>query len=206
MSLELDHVVLGVPDLDEGMAWFESLTGVRPVHGGAHEGAGTHNALVGLGPTTYLELLAVDPDQDVPSSASKALVASLDEPRPVGWVYRVGDRGACRDRLTAGGVDHVERSYTRRSPGGDVSWHVVVPRHRYGAAVPFFIDWGSAPNPASTCPSAGRLLGVEPVHPDPAGVELLLAAMGLDVRVKAAPRSSLLLRLSTPGGDIELGP
>jgi hypothetical protein len=58
----LDHILIGVPEIGAGIEWWESLTGVRPVSGGAHERLGTHNALAALGPHLYLELLAPDPD------------------------------------------------------------------------------------------------------------------------------------------------
>jgi hypothetical protein len=39
----LDHVVLAVPDLADGLAGFQRLTGVRPVMGGSHINLGTAN-------------------------------------------------------------------------------------------------------------------------------------------------------------------
>ena len=37
----VDHLLLGVPDLEAGMKWFEEKTGVRPAPGGSHPGTGT---------------------------------------------------------------------------------------------------------------------------------------------------------------------
>ena len=53
-AAQVDHILLGIDDLDRGMEQFEKLTGVRPVYGGKHP-RGTHNALVSLGNGTYLE-------------------------------------------------------------------------------------------------------------------------------------------------------
>jgi hypothetical protein len=52
----VDHLVYATPDLDRGIDEIEKLLGVRASPGGQHQGRGTRNALVALGPTAYLEI------------------------------------------------------------------------------------------------------------------------------------------------------
>src|SRR5690349_13938676 len=84
VSNGLDHILIGVPDLEQGIAAFRKGTGVTPVRGGHHPGRGTENALVSLGDFGYLEIIA--PQRG--TTASDSLVTSLKSlkgPAIVGW-------------------------------------------------------------------------------------------------------------------------
>ena len=71
----VDHLIYAVPDLAAAVAHLDERLGVRAQAGGKHIGLGTHNALLALGPRTYLEIIAPDPRQPEPT-----------RPRPLDWM------------------------------------------------------------------------------------------------------------------------
>lgn len=87
----IDHLVYAVPSLPAAATEIAERLGVRAQAGGKHIGLGTHNALLALGPQTYLEIIAPDPEQPEPPA-----------PRPfgidsVGHGSLVGRALACED-------------------------------------------------------------------------------------------------------------
>ncbi len=81
MSFSIDHLVYAVPDLAAAMNDIEQRWGVRPAFGGQHA-TGTHNALLALGPTTYLEIIALDPAQTDRSHAYFGMNVPPTAPKP----------------------------------------------------------------------------------------------------------------------------
>ena len=57
---QIDHIVYTVPNLEKAIDWFAEISGIRPAFGGYHTTQGTKNAVVNLGNSCYLELLAAD--------------------------------------------------------------------------------------------------------------------------------------------------
>src|SRR4029079_2113852 len=93
----VDHILLGVPNLDAGMAAFEEATGVKPARGGTHPGPGTRNALVSLGNGTYLEIIAPQEHPDATTDMVTQL-RSLTSPKLIEWAERV-EVASARDAL-----------------------------------------------------------------------------------------------------------
>lgn len=84
----VDHPVYAVPDLEVGISRIQQLLGVRPVLGGHHPDYGTRNAVIALGPKTYLEIIGPDPEQARPERGRLFGLDTLDKPGLVTWALR----------------------------------------------------------------------------------------------------------------------
>src|SRR5471030_1014335 len=85
---EIDHLVYATPDVDKTVEALGKLLGVKAAPGGRHPGRGTRNALIGLGPRCYLEIVGPDLEQPAPAQPRWFLIDSLHEARLVAWAAR----------------------------------------------------------------------------------------------------------------------
>jgi len=207
MLQRLDHLVYAVPDLEEGIDDLEGTLGVRAAPGGRHLGEGTRNALIGLGPDSYIEILAPDSSQPSLDRPLWLGVEGLSRPRLTAWAIKASSLEAARDRARAAGVrlGPVAAGNRKRPDGTLLSWeftdpHVVVAE----GLVPFLIDWGGSTHPAASAPGGVSLTALRAEHPNPAGVRALVRALGLNLPVTKGPRAALIAGLQTPKGFVEL--
>src|SRR5688500_19999478 len=100
----VDHLVYATPDLKRGVEEIEKLLGLRAIAGGQHPGRGTRNALIALGPTTYLEIIAPDPEQPAPKEPRPFGLDTLKQPRLVTWCASSRDLERLRGEAIRKGV------------------------------------------------------------------------------------------------------
>jgi hypothetical protein len=137
----VDHIVIGVRDLDAAATQFEDRYGLTTIEGGRHPGWGTANRLVPLG-AAYLELVTVvDKSEAAKSEFGRWVSAMLDGSSRFGWAVRTDDLNRIATRL---GLEVGEGS--RRTPTGEMlHWRIAgVPQASQESSLPFFIEWGAA--------------------------------------------------------------
>ena len=178
-----------------------------PLVAGQHPGRGTRNALVALGPTTYLEIIAPDPDQPPPAGPRPFGLDELKESRLVAWFIHSSDLERLRREAVRKGVPLGEiKSGSRRRPDGvQLSWRFTDPWAPVGdGVVPFFIDWEDSPHPARTAAKGATLVSLRAEHPDERGVRTMLRHLELDLPLKQGPSPALIAIIDGPRGRVEL--
>ena len=205
--LEVDHLVYATPDVDRTIDELEQVLGVRAAPGGQHPAWGTRNALLSLGPRTYLEIFGPDPVALEPPQPRPLGLDDLDHARLATWVAPHADL----DRLVLAASRHkidlglVETRSRQRPDGTTLEWRMTDPRKsRIDGIVPFFIDWGDAPHPAASAPSGCRFLSLRAEHPLAAEVEPLIRGLGIELPLTRGVAPLLVATLETQRGTIEL--
>ena len=203
----IDHLVYAVPVLESGVDHIEALLGVRASPGGRHEGRGTHNALLALGPRTYLEIIAPDPEQ---RAVKRPLWFEADRvtiPRLVTWAANAAtlENIAQQSRLHGIDLGEVSGGQRRRADGVELRWRYTDPQRRLAQGiVPFFIDWGDTPHPAKSAAQGAALIALRAEHPDAEQVQNTLRALGLNLPVIVGEQPALIATVESARGRIDL--
>jgi hypothetical protein len=205
----VDHLLLGVGDLDAGIAWFEKATGVKGVVGGTHPGMGTRNALASLGGKRYLEIIAPDPAQT--AFNFRIDVRKLSEPRLVNWAAGTTNIEAVAKKAgwTGYKLFGPQPGSRSRPDGKTLRWKTLGVMHDLGAdgidPIPFFIEWAAdSVHPSEDSPKGCELVSFEIEHPNAVGVKKTLAALGIEADVKAGESARLTATISSPKGKVTL--
>lgn len=154
MRAAIDHLVVTAPTLEAGAAYIRAELGVDMVPGGPHPRMGTHNLLLKLGETTYLEVLSVNPEAPPPDRPRWFELDQLTPdtpPRLVAWVARVDDIEAAvaASPVDLGNVEEMQR--------GGLTWLITVAgdgRLPQSGLAPVLIQWVAGKHPSSRLPDA----------------------------------------------------
>lgn len=195
--VEVDHLVVAAGSLDEGTDYVFETLGVRPEGGGVHGTMGTHNRLVRLGVSCYLEVIAIDPDAPEPSRPrwfeldTESMRQKLRrKPQLITWALRTDKMADLyrRSNHILGRMEPMSR--------GSLHWELTLTEDGHlpgGGVIPFLIDWKHNPHPTSAMAESGcSLAGLRGFHPQPETVLPVLESLG------AAPLIELKISESGP--------
>jgi len=208
MRCVFDHLVVSASSLEEGVAWIERTLGVSVGPGGRHPQMGTHNRLLRLGQSAFLEVIAIDPEASSPTHPrwfGLDDACAMRAPRLAAWVARTDDLLAWPTAMLAP-MGHI-KTMTR----GEREWLITVPvdgTPLLNGAVPALIEWRRPQRSAAfDLPDAGCALATFEIrHPDPAHVQASLAGLGLaDVVSISFGRPALRAVIDTPAGQCVIG-
>jgi catechol 2,3-dioxygenase-like lactoylglutathione lyase family enzyme len=203
----LDHIVFLVPNLEAAMERFEATTGVRPVSGGITPGrAASHNALVGLGGGSYLEIFS--PDRAMTSGVWLDEIHARPEPHIGGFCMHVdgGLDDLAKATVAAGLTGAGPREMGRKRPDGvTLNWKLYnVDAPVAGPTMPFFIDWLGSPHPSADSPQGCKITGFGIGHPNPGEMKRIFAALRIDLPVTEAAKPTITAQIDTPKGPLTL--
>jgi len=206
----IDHLAITAPTLEAGAELVRRALGIEPQAGGAHVRMGTHNLLLRLGDSVYLEVIAPDPEAPRPSRprwfALDALAADA-APALAAWVARTADIeasvAACSEPL--GNIEAMRR--------GALNWLITIPDDGalpLNGVAPALIEWQADAHPAARLQDHGlSLIKLELFHPEPERIARLLLSLGLDSQVAVHPSTGergprLVAHINTPHGPRQL--
>lgn len=188
IQCRLDHLVLCANELSAGVAWFESLSGVRLPEGGSHPLMGTSNHLSALSANTFLEIIAIDPQAPKPGRPrwfnldNEAFRKQLRQsPQLTTWVIATDDLPAALNVLKSQGVDAGEPIEQTR---GNLQWQIAIRGDgtlAYDGVFPILIQWPAGINPVAQMQDQGlRLDKLQLEHPEAALINRGLRALKAD--------------------------
>ena len=203
----VDHLVYASADLERGIAEIEQRLGIRASRGGQHPNWGTRNALVALGPSSYLEIIAPDPDYSPPVEGRPFGLEAVGSSRLVGWAAKGSGLTNFRDAAAQRGVElgRVVSGSRKQADGTVLMWKLTDLRCVIAdGIVPFFIDWGTTPHPALLASRGATLVSLVAKHPDADRVRQVLRIVGVDLPIDAGRAPALIAQIDCPNGQVVL--
>jgi hypothetical protein len=205
--VEIDHAIYAVRDFHSAATRLWDEFGLRAVPGGRHEGWGTANWILPLGPS-YVELIGVGNEEDASKSfLGQHLLGVLREgERFIGWCVRPD---SFDDAVERAGLEVGEGSRVR--PDGSIlRWRSAgIEVTMEDPSLPFFIEWQVPPEL-----HPGRMEGAHRVQPqgiswievrgDESALRSWLGDEEVPVRVTAGPPALVAVGIATSDGEVVL--
>ena len=196
----LDHIALGVPDMQRALEQIARDTGAEPYATEPEPGQWYWSGALALGPDAFLEILGPNP-QHRGFQPVKELISSYSSPRLLFWYVATDDFGRFTERVEAAGapMERVERvDFERDGVRTDYTRGVIGPG--FVTQRPCVIEWRSHEERIGVDRRC-QLTCLRLRHPEAAAMNELFARVGIDQAVEEGP-SWIALELATPKGRV----
>jgi hypothetical protein len=207
LTASVDHLIVTAPDLESGSRWIADRLGILPVTGGQHPHWGTHNALLGLGENTYLEVLAPDPGLTAPERGRWLHDLCLRGPGLSTWAMQSSDIATDAQAVVDLGIPlGTIQSGSRQQPDGRIlSWQLTDPYALpYSGVFPFLIDWGATAHPGTRLPQAGALETFQIQHPQAGDLNTFFQHLGVQTDIIQNSDAGIIATINVNGQKISL--
>ena len=204
----IDHLVIGAAELDKATKQIQDFIKAKFLAGGKHPLMATHNRLIKLQHSLYMEIIATDPSAALSKNPiRKNRWFSLDSnrtqkrlsraPQPLCWVVAVNDieKTSMHCGYNPGGVIEMTR--------GNLKWKITTSENGdlpEGGVLPIFIEWPHGKHPTKTMPESNvSLEKLTLLHPHPNEIRHILSKLNINgpIRVKLG-EPMLQFSLKTP--------
>ena len=204
----IDHLVIGAAELDKATKQIQSFIKAEFLAGGKHPLMATHNRLIKLQNSLYMEIIAADPIASLPTSPTrKNRWFSLDSnatqkrlslaPQPLCWVVAVNniEKTSMHCGYNPGRIIEMTR--------GNFSWKITVSENGdlpESGILPIFIEWPNGKHPTKMMPESNVFLEkLTLFHPHPSGIKHILAKLNINGPIKVnLGEPNLQFSLKTP--------
>jgi len=184
----IDHLTITAPSLAVGVEFVARTLGVMPQVGGEHPRMGTHNYLLKLGDSVFLEVISPNPDAPKPERPRWFELdnqKSNTPPKLATWVARTTDihstLATCSEPL--GKVEPLSR--------GQLNWLMTIPSDGslpFNGIAPTLIEWHTEAHIATKLQDVGcSFVRLETFHPEAQRISALLKSISLEGEISVAP-------------------
>ena len=197
-----------VPDLEIALDRFKNDYGIEAIIGGRHLDQGTKNAIVSLGQSVYLELLAID------KSSSKNIehhwmgIDYLTSPKITRWAIVSDQINEDLKTIAAYKTDLAKSHQGSRvmTNGGLLSWQMSLPSYRPEVELmPFLLNWSESDHhPTEQLRQQAKIIAFDLYHPAPNDLQTYFEQLDLDIKIQAGTSSMISLTLEGPKGRLTL--
>ena len=208
----IDHIVIGAAELDKATKQIQGFIKAEFLSGGKHPLMATHNRLIKLQESLYMEIIAADPSACLPNNPTRknrwfSLDSSVTQkrlsraPQPLCWVVAVNDieQTLIHCGYNPGKIIEMTR--------GNLKWKITVSENGdlpESGVLPIFIEWPNGKHPTKTMPDSNICLEkLNLSHPHPSKIKNILSRLNINgpIRVNLG-EPKLQFSLKTPNNII----